>query len=507
MNVRDRKLMDIWKIALDSGAASLDTINPGDVKRWGFDSQLQVRAAVGVTKEGATEIRVRDQAKAAWKVLMTAGLEETLEFVDFTEDGSAIIIESSINSDTSRLIEKSLKSGAERVLASHDKSDLVQTLGYPTRRGVRAAAFVVDGRTAWQPTEPSMKVELEALKAATAGDFTVVSMDGPDTKWVVAQSADVSTERFFMWDRKAKKGQPLFTAQPKLDAYVFAPTKPVTITSRDGLSLPAYVTMPVGKTKSVPMVVHVHGGPWGRDSWGGDTNVQWLANRGYAVLQVNFRGSKGFGKRFLNAGNRQWGLAMQDDLSDAVAWAVEEGIADPKRVAIMGASYGGYATLAGLSLTPSAFACGVDMVGPSNLFTLMKGLPPYWSALKRQMVLRVGDPENPADQELLTRASPLFSAHKIVAPLLIGQGANDPRVPVIESEQVVKALELSGVPVTYVLYRDEGHGFSRAENKMDFYARAEAFLAQCLGGRFEPLPSGGIMAGSTAQVKVVTKKN
>ncbi len=504
MNVRDRELMDVWRLSLDTGAAVLDTENPGDVNSWGFDATLAVRAASATTKEGGTELRVRDTVKAPWKPLITVGLEENLDFIDFTEDGRSIILESSINSDTTRLIEKSLKSGAERVLATSEKSDVLKQLGYPTRHGVRAAAFEVDGRVSWIATEPSMKSELEALKAAFTGDFEVVSMDSADSKWLIGETRDTGPVRFFTWDRKAKKAELLFSTRPKIEGLPLAAMKPVAITARDGLVLPSYLTLPPGKTpKNLPMVLLVHGGPWARDGWGQNATVQWLANRGYAVLQVNFRASVGYGKRFLNAGNRQWGLAMHDDLLDAVAWAVKEGVADPKKVAIMGGSYGGYATLAGLAFTPDTFACGVDIVGPSNLFTLLSTIPPYWAAFRKQMLQRMGDPDNAADKELLTRASPLFSASKIKVPLLIGQGANDPRVKPAESEQIVSAMEKNGLPVTYVLYPDEGHGFARPDNRIDFFARTEGFLSTCLGGRAEPLVK---IPGATAQVKVVPAK-
>jgi dipeptidyl aminopeptidase/acylaminoacyl peptidase len=281
---------------------------------------------------------------------------------------------------------------------------------------------------------------------------------------------------------------------------------PVTITARDGVALPAYLTRADPAAKGQPMVLLVHGGPWARDGWGLSPTAALLANRGYAVLQVNFRGSRGYGKRFLNLGNRQWGLAMHDDLVDAVKWAVDQQIADVKRVAIMGTSYGGYATLAGLAFTPDTFACGVDVVGPSNLFTLLAAIPPYWAAYKQQLVQRMGDPGDAKDTALLTRASPLFSAERIKAPLLIGQGANDPRVKVAEAEQVVAAMEKQGLPVTYVLYPDEGHGFARPENRVDFLARAEAFLARCLEGRAEPLAADGRVPGSTAVVRVVSRR-
>jgi dipeptidyl aminopeptidase/acylaminoacyl peptidase len=270
--------------------------------------------------------------------------------------------------------------------------------------------------------------------------------------------------------------------------------------------LPAYLTRLEVTDQPGPLVLLVHGGPWARTSWGYDGTAQLYANRGYTVLQVNFRGSRGYGKRFLNAGNRQWGLAMHDDLIDAVNWAVKEGLADPKRVAITGASYGGYATVAGLAFTPDVFACGVDVVGPTNLFTLLATVPTYWAARRQELLKRMGDPDDPNDQALLTRASPLFAADKIKAPLLIGQGANDPRVKAAEADQLISAMDKKGLPMTYVLYPDEGHGFVRAENRLDFMGRTEAFLAKCLGGRAEPLPKEGKIAGSTGVVKTLVKK-
>lgn len=505
LNVRDRAQMDVWRLSLDTGALVLDTQNPGDVTGWGVDGQLQVRVAIASTPEGGTELRVRETPKAPWRPLMTVGLEENLDFVDFTDDGRALIIQSSINNDTTRLLEKSLKSGAERLLASSEKSDVMDVLGYRTRHGVRAAAFDVDGRQVWTALEGSgVKADLEALKAGLAGDFAVASQDAADTKWLIAETRDVGPNRYHLYDRRTKKLELLFSSAPRLEGQPLAPMKPLTLTARDGLPLPAYLTLPPGVApRALPLVLLVHGGPWGRDLWGYDAEAQWLANRGYAVLQVNFRASAGYGKKFLNAGNRQWGLKMHDDLLDAVAWAVSGGLADPKRVALMGGSYGGYATLAGLAFTPEIFACGVDLVGPSSLFTLLATVPPYWAAFRRQLVARIGDPDKAEDKGLLTRASPLFSAERIKAPLLIGQGANDPRVKVAEAEQLVAALEKKGLPVTYVLYPDEGHGFARPENRIDFNARAEVFLAKCLGGRAEPLPKEGRVAGSTAVVKVV----
>jgi dipeptidyl aminopeptidase/acylaminoacyl peptidase len=271
-----------------------------------------------------------------------------------------------------------------------------------------------------------------------------------------------------------------------LAKYELAPMKPVTIKSRDGLELVCYLTLPLGvEAKKLPMVLFVHGGPWGRDVWGFNSEAQWLANRGYAVLQVNYRGSTSFGKKFLHAGDREWAGKMHDDLIDAVNWAIEEGIADPKQVAIFGGSYGGYAALVGATFTPDVFACAVDVVGPSNLVTLLKSIPPYWEPMKKLFAVRVGDPEK--EEEFLKSRSPLFKADRIRIPMLIAQGKNDPRVKQAESEQIVAAIRKAGKPVEYMVFEDEGHGFARPENSLKFNAAAEAFLAKHLqGGRMEP---------------------
>jgi dipeptidyl aminopeptidase/acylaminoacyl peptidase len=283
---------------------------------------------------------------------------------------------------------------------------------------------------------------------------------------------------------------------------------PVTIDSRDGLGLVSYYTLPPGShgdgdgvpDQPLAMVLVPHGGPWGRDRWGYDGWHQWLANRGYVVLTVNFRASTGFGKAFINAGNREWGAKMHDDLIDAVDWAIEQGIADPARVAIMGGSYGGYATLAGLTFTPDKFACGVDLVGPANLVTLLETMPPYWKPQVELFTTRVGDFRTEDGRKFLASRSPLTYADRICRPLLIGQGANDPRVKQAESDQIVQAMQAKGIPVTYVLYPDEGHGFARPENRLSFNAIAEAFLSECLGGRFEPV--GDDFQGSSIAVPV-----
>ena len=503
-NIRNRQLMDVHRLSLKTGALTLDTENPGDVAGWGTDAKFKVRAAQAQTADGGTEIRVRDDVKSPWRTLLKVGPDEILEFEDFTKDGGAAYLKTSIGGDTARLVERSLVSGAEKVLAASPDVDAGPAVIHPKSHVVQAVSFA-PGRATWKVLDPSVQADFDAIAKLHSGDFVIVNRTSADDAWLVAFTSDRGPVTWYKWDRAAKKGTVLFSAQPKLEGLALAEMKPVVIKSRDGLNLNSYLTLPVGiAPKNLPMVLFVHGGPWGRDTWGYNSFAQWLANRGYAVLQTNFRASTGYDKKFLNAGNRQWGLKMHDDLIDAVDWAVKEGVADPKRVAIMGGSYGGYSALAGVTFTPEKFACSVDIVGPSNLKTLIASIPAYWKPLRATFDVRMGNVDDPKDAELIRNASPLFKADRIVRPLLIGQGANDPRVNVKESEQIVDAIEKNKGNVTYVLYSDEGHGFARPENRIDFNARAERFLAGCLAGRFEPM-EGEKIPGSTAVVKVVGK--
>lgn len=500
LNLRDRKAFDVHRVSLKTGAIEPDTQNPGDVTQWITDSNMLVRAAFASTPEGGQEIRVRETAKLPWKSLVKAGPDESLSAYGFTLDGKGLFVATSIGTDTQRIVEKNLKTGSERVLAKSDTSDPMNIMLHPTRHELHGVAFDVAGHSEWTSLDSTFKADLAALRAANvSGDLDVVSRDLVDAQWVVQATQDIGPVKFFLYDRKAKAPQFLFSHQPKLDGLPLVKLEPVTFPARDGLVLNGYLAQP---SNPKGLVLLVHGGPWSRDVWRYNGEVQLLANRGYAVLQVNFRGSTGYGKKFLNAGNRQWGLAMHTDLLDAVEWAGKQGL-DAKKVCIMGASYGGYAALAGAAFTPDTFRCAVDLVGPSNLGTLLKSIPPYWAALKGQFAKRVGDVEAPADAELLKKASPLFAADKIRIPIFIAQGANDPRVKPAESEQIVAAMEKAGLPGTYVVYPDEGHGLARAENRTDFYARVELFLAQSLGGRVEPMPSEGKVPGSTGVVRTL----
>lgn len=505
MNLRDRSLFDVYRIDLKNGAVDLDTQNPGDVVGWGADSEFKVRLAQISTPDGGTEIRVRPDVRSPWKTLLKVGPEEILNSLTFTKDGRSLFLISSLDRDTAAVVVREVETGKERVIASSDEVDAGDVVIHPRKYIVEAVSFS-PGRTSWKVVDSAVKEDFEGLAKVHDGDFFVVNRTEADDIWLVGFHSDRAPGRFYKWDRKAKKATLLFTSRPKLEGLALAEMKPVVITARDGLKLHSYLTLPPGvPPKKLPMVLFPHGGPWARDEWGFNGYAQWLANRGYAVLQPNFRGSTGYGKKHLNAGNKEWGLKMHDDLIDSVNWAVQQGYADPKKVGIMGGSYGGYCALAALTFTPEVFACAVDIVGPSNLKTLIGTIPPYWKPLRAVFDVRMGNVDDPKDAELIQRASPLNHAEKIVRPLLIGQGANDPRVKQSESEQIVSAIEKNGGSVTYVVYPDEGHGFARPENRTDFNARAERFLGDYLGGRVEPM-AGERMPGSTATVRVVSGK-
>jgi dipeptidyl aminopeptidase/acylaminoacyl peptidase len=506
LNLRDRKLTDVYRIDLRSGAAELDTKNPGDVVEWVADSHLQIRAVAAQLADGGSELRVRADAQSPWKTLVRAGREDELWPFDVTGDGKAVLALSSVGADTVRLVEYAIASGEARELARNPEVDAGDPLVDPVRHVVQAVPFD-KGRRTWTVLDPSVKADLAAIARLTDGDFDLMSRDRADRTWLVRFNQDRGPVRFYTFDRATKKGTFLFSHQPKLEGLRLAEMKAVVIPARDGLPLNAYLSLPPGSTwpASLPLVLLVHGGPWARDHWGYQSQVQWLANRGYAVLQVNYRGSSGFGKKFLHAGDREWGKKMQDDLTDAALWAVKMGIADRERLAIFGGSYGGYAALMGAVATPRLYRCAVDIVGPTNLVSFIRAIPPYWAPLRAMFATRVGNIDDPKDTPLLERASPLEGAARIRIPLLIGQGANDPRVKQTESEQLVEAIARRGGQAIYVLYPDEGHGFIRPENRIDFFARAEQFLAQHLGGRAEPI-AGERQPGSSAVVRVLGKR-
>ncbi|MDQ3753820.1 MAG: S9 family peptidase [Acidobacteriota bacterium] len=483
INNRDLRLHDVYRVNLKTGAAELDTQNPGDVAGWTADNNLQVRVAQVFLPDGSTEIRIRDDAKSPWRSFQKWGADETFGGVAaFTPDNKGVWVISSVDANAARLLQIDLATGKSSVVSEDKQYDVNNLLIHPKTRALEAVEFV-RARSEWTALDKSIEPHFAALRKVRDADVQITSRDLQDQTWLVAFIEDDGPVYYYAYDRATRKPTLLFSNRPALEKYKLANMQPISFQATDGMTIHGYLTLPVGSTpKNLPMVLNVHGGPWGRDVWGLDTEAQWLANRGYAVLQVNFRGSTGYGKAYLNAGDREWAGKMHTDLIDAKNWAVKQGYADPKRVAIYGGSYGGYATLVGLAFTPEEFAAGVDIVGPSNLNTLLKSIPPYWATIKAVFTKRMG-----ADEEFLNSRSPLFKAGQITKPLLIAQGANDPRVKQAESDQIVEAMRQAKIPVEYILYTDEGHGFARPENRLHFYAKAEEFLAKHLGGRFEPL--------------------
>ncbi|HVP14541.1 MAG TPA: S9 family peptidase, partial [Terriglobales bacterium] len=498
MNMRDKRLFDMYRISLATGEEKLDTQNPGDVLGWDTDAEFQVRAAQAQNpQDGSTILRVRDAVDQPWRDLLTLPADENGAFVGFTADGKAAYVETSIGSDVTRLVKMDLGTGKEvETLATDPRCDVGGLVIQPDLHTVQAVGFNYL-RNEWKVLDKSIAGDFAVLRKLNPGDFGITSRDRADDKWIVAYTNSDTQVKWYVYDRKTKKAAFLFGNQPALEKVQMAKMEGVVIPARDGLALPCYLVLPVGvPAKNLPFVLYIHGGPWARDNWGYNPTDQWLANRGYGVLNVNYRASTGFGKKFLHLGDRQWGGTMQDDLTDAAKWAVAKGYADPKRIAIMGGSYGGYATLAGVTFTPDLYACGVDIVGPSNLKTLLQSVPPYWAPMRKMWDLRMGEVDK--DSVFNEKVSPLFHVDAIKVPLLIGQGQNDPRVNVRESEQIVAAMRAKSLPVEFVVYTDEGHGFARPENRLDFYGRAENFLAKHIGGRAQPFED---VPGSTATPK------
>jgi dipeptidyl aminopeptidase/acylaminoacyl peptidase len=507
INNRDPKWHDVHSLDLKTGKLTPVLINTGGYAGFLADRKLVIRAANKPRPDGGSDFYrvVNNQVEAKPFEQVTFEDSQTTRPAGFTTDGKTLYWIDSRGRDTAALVAQDVATGAKRVLAENERADIGGAMAHPQTGRIEAYA-VNYFKNEWMPLDNRVKADLDYLKSKLRGEINVSSRTDADDKWIVSVDPVTAPSAAYLYDRRSKALTQLYVTRPELEGATLAAMNPLEIRTRDGLTMVSYLTLPPGTdpdgdgrpNKPVPMVLLVHGGPWGRDSYGYNGTHQWLANRGYAVLSPNFRASTGFGKKFLAAGNLQWGTKMHDDLLDATDWAVKNGITTADKVAIMGGSYGGYATLAGLTFTPEKFACGVDIVGPSNLNTLLKTIPPYWEAGKAQMYARMGNPTTPEGQALLRERSPLYKADQIKRPLLIGQGANDPRVNVAESEQIVDAMKAKGIPVTYVVFPDEGHGFARPQNNIAFNAVAENFLAKCLGGRAEPI--GETLKASTAQV-------
>ena len=484
INADNPQLHDVYRLDLDTGTLVKEIANPG-YAGWVADEDLVVRCAIEPLPDGSFDVLVRDSDPGDWRKLLTIPAEDATssDVVSFSGDGGSLLMISAAGSNTGRLTRVDLSTGAAEVLAEDPSADVTGAVLHPDTRDPQIVAILKD-RMTYVVLDPSVQDDLKAIQALHPGDPVFAGRDDSDGTWLVGFTNDTGPVPYFMYDRASRTGRFLFEHQPALSAYELAPMEPFSYQARDGLEIHGYVTFPPGLGRSgLPAVLDVHGGPQARDTWGYDAEAQWLANRGYLCIQVNYRGSTGYGKAFVAAGDREWGGRMHDDLVDAVGYAVAQGWADPSRVAIYGGSYGGYAALVGAAFTPGVFCCAVDIVGPSNLKTLLETIPPYWVPVIAQLYRRVGNPETDAD--FLWSRSPLSRARDIRIPLLIAQGANDPRVKQAESEQIVAALQEAGIEYEYMLFPDEGHGFAKPENRIKFYTAAERFLARYLGGRYE----------------------
>jgi dipeptidyl aminopeptidase/acylaminoacyl peptidase len=506
LNLRDRSAFDMYRVDVETGAVTLEASNPGDVLTWKTDNDFVIRAATAFDgKTGRTIIRARDTADKPWRDLVVMPFERALiagEVVNgsliagFDPDGKSLLIDSALHSDKERLVRVDLQNGHELgVVAEDTRADVAYFSGsrlgmeprvicHPVTGALQAVEF--DYSTPhWVFLDSKFKADFESINREVPGFIELVSRDNGDEQWIVVIQRSDAPDSYYAFDRKTKKLTKMFDSNPDILRFPRASKKPVVIKARDGLELVSYLTTPPGvEAKNLPLVLLIHGGPWDRDDDSYDPEVQFLTNRGYAVLQVNYRGSTGFGIKFFNAGNLQVGLGMVEDLFDAVRWAVDQGIADPKRIAAMGGSMGGYATLRALEMRPDLFTCGVDEFGPADEATSLRSFPKYWSNILARWRRREGDADH--DENWNRKISPLYHVDAIRAPLLIGQGKNDPRVTIANTAVMVAALRGAKHEVTYVVYSDEGHGFARPENQLDFYGRVEEFLAKHLGGRAEP---------------------
>ena len=490
LNDRSPEWHDLFEVNVVTAERRLVEKNTQGFAGYLEDLELVPQLALKTLPTGGGELFRR--TGSGWESFLHYGQADSLTTRPLiVEDAGTALVLSALGRDKAALVRVNLASGEQHCVAENAHADIADVWLHPRTRALQA--YAVDYLTSeLAPMTPAAARDIEVLTSALGPQFAVTSRTLDDSTWVVVVDDPLRAHASYLYERASAAVSKLFDQRPELCGAPLQSMQALEIRARDGLKLVSYLTLPAGSAgprpaKPEPLVLDVHGGPWARDSYGFNSEHQWLANRGYAVLAVNYRGSIGFGKSFVNAGDAEWAGKMHEDLIDAVEWAVREKIADPAKVAIYGASYGGYATLVGLTLTPERFACGVDIVGPSNLITLLESIPPYWKAFFEDMAHRVGDPRTDAGRAHLMQRSPLSHVEHIKRPLLIAQGANDPRVKQAEADQIVAAMREKNLPVTYVLYPDEGHGFARPQNRLSFYAITEAFLSQYLGGRFEPV--------------------
>lgn len=490
LNQQNPQLHDVYRLDLTTGELELVERNPGFAS-WIIDADLAVRGAAKLTDDGGAIFALRDPVSGEyvpWRTIPVDDLAGT-NVVGFTRDGKTMLLITPVDANTTRLLAVDVASGAERVVAADPTFDVGAVLQHPDTLEPQAVVIAKD-RQEWIWLDDDLRADVARLQATLRddhgvdGEIAIGRKERTDRIWLVPVAASDGPMRYFVHRRDTGETGFWFAHRPELDDYRRAVMEPFSFQARDGLDVHGYLTFPPdAPRRDLPAVLLVHGGPRARDSWGYDPEAQWLASRGYVCIQVNYRGSAGYGKEFCNAGNKEWGRRMQDDLVDAIDYCAGRGWVDRSRVGIMGASYGGYAALAGVAFTPDVFRCAIDVCGPSNLLTLLDSLPPYWSPLVSYMHATVGDPAT--ERTMLWERSPLSRVGDIRVPVLVVQGANDPRVKQAESEQIVGALAAAGIPHEYLLFDDEGHGLAQPANRERFYATAERFLADHLGGASE----------------------
>ncbi|MEM6532232.1 MAG: S9 family peptidase [Myxococcota bacterium] len=489
LNDRDPKKHDLYRINIRTGATTLVAENPGFIT-FVADENLEPRVSVAPTTDGGFELFKHEDGK--WESLARVAMEDTIPGdLHLSPEGTHLYLSDARGRDTGAISRVELATGKTEIVVEDTLADITEVIFDPATGKPQAAASNYK-RKRWHVIDSSIQPDFDRLKELAEGDFQILDRSGGDRTWLIAYDAPQAPLRYYLYDRDTKEATLLIHTRPELSKYTLSTTQPVTVKARDGLTLVGYVTLPPNVSgerpgSPLPTVMYIHGGPWARDSWGFNAKDQWLANRGYAVLRVNFRGSLGFGKSFINAANKEWAGAMHNDVLDFVSWAIKEGIADRERTMVMGGSYGGYATLVGLTFTPDVFACGVARVAWSNLASYLEGTASYNQAFMDLIAARVGDPRSDDGRKLLMERSPITHAKKLSKPLLIAQGANDPRSKPAEAQRFVDALGGSKVPVVYMLYTDEGHFFRRPESRISFNAATELFLKDCLGGRAEAI--------------------
>ncbi|MBN1940228.1 MAG: S9 family peptidase, partial [Candidatus Aminicenantes bacterium] len=486
LNARDERFFDVHRLDFRSGTLRLDTENPGDVTQFYADPDLRVRAALAVHPDNSVEVRVRDDESAPWKKLIAWGAGEmnsdATGIAGFKADGSGIYVVTSLESNAERLLEVILKTGERKVVVEDPQYDVAALMINPVRHTLEAVGVDKD-RMAWTFFDESVRTDFQTLGKIREGEIWIRGRDREDKTWLVRFAAADSPTTYYLYDRAARKASYLFSEDPKLESVRLSIKTPVEFKASDGMTIYGYLTLPAGgPSKNLPLVVQVHGGPWTRIRWDLEFPVQLLANRGYAVLEVNFRGSTGYGKAYQNSGDLEWGRAVIQDLVDGKNWAVARGTADPKRAAIMGGSFGGYATLAALAFRPGEFACGVAINGISDANLFMETMPSYWTVGRARFETRMGK-----EPEFLRTISPVHKADRFTSPLLLIHNANDVRVVKEHSDRMAAALREHGKDVTYILFPAAGHvGGGNSNSFWTRWAAIEAFLAKHLGGRAEP---------------------